>query len=109
MFRSKLNISNQSHHEQSPQQLTNGSGGEKRTALVGKETGNYSEFIFNPNEYITFFNFRDGAWMDAVQFELIKEESHQCLVMLMEDIYLHSMRQMMILKLLNVFLFKPMA
>ena len=36
--------------------------------LVGKETGNYSEFIFNPNEYITFFNFRDGAWMDAVQF-----------------------------------------
>ena len=28
MFRSKLNISNQSHHEQSPQQLTNGSGGE---------------------------------------------------------------------------------
>lgn len=68
MFRSKLNISNQSHHKQSPQQLTNGSGGEKRTALVGKETGNYSEFIFNPNEYITFFNFRDGAWMDAVQF-----------------------------------------
>ncbi|CAX42779.1 putative zinc metalloproteinase, putative [Candida dubliniensis CD36] len=65
----KFDFSSQRHHDQSPQQLTNISSGEEdRTALVGNETDNYSDFNLNPNEYITFFNFRDGAWMDAVQF-----------------------------------------
>ncbi|RCK64351.1 hypothetical protein Cantr_00261 [Candida viswanathii] len=56
-----------SSHQQYPQQSPQ-SGGQERTALVGKETGNYSEFQLQPNEYITFFNFRNGGWIDAIQF-----------------------------------------
>ncbi|KAK6895379.1 putative zinc metalloproteinase [Candida tropicalis] len=52
-------------HEQQKQQLH---GGEERTALVGKETPNYSDFELQPNEYITSFNFRNGGWIDAIQF-----------------------------------------
>ena len=100
MFRSKLNISNQSHHEQSPQQLTNGSGGETY-CFSWERNWELLGIHFQSNEYITFsISVMVLGWMQY-NSELIKEESHQCLVMLMEDIYLHSMRQMMILKLLE--------
>ncbi|KAL6452718.1 LOW QUALITY PROTEIN: hypothetical protein SBY92_000058 [Candida maltosa Xu316] len=45
------------------------SSGETREAVIGKTSGKYSEFTLNQGEYITSFNFRDGAWMDAIQFQ----------------------------------------
>lgn len=42
--------------------------GGSKTSQIGKETNGYSEFVFNPGEYITKLNFRNGAWVDAIQF-----------------------------------------
>ncbi|KAI5953485.1 hypothetical protein KGF54_002857 [Candida jiufengensis] len=37
-------------------------------AVVGREKGNYAEFVLDEGEYITKFNIRNGAWIDAIQF-----------------------------------------
>lgn len=44
------------------------SGRQENVAFIGKETGNYSDFTLNAGETITKFNFRNGAWIDAIQF-----------------------------------------
>ncbi|KAK6462221.1 zinc metallo proteinase [Scheffersomyces coipomensis] len=43
--------------------------GEERSSLLGKERPHYTDFLLQPNEQITKFNFRNGAWVDAIQFE----------------------------------------
>ncbi|KAG7663222.1 uncharacterized protein J8A68_003222 [[Candida] subhashii] len=47
-------------------------GGVERTSLVGHEKSDYSEYVVNPGEYITKFILRNGAWVDAIQFETNK-------------------------------------
>lgn len=37
------------------------------SVLFGKETANYSDLRLESNEYITGFNVRAGAWIDAIQ------------------------------------------
>lgn len=37
------------------------------TVLFGKETQNYTDCVLEPNEIITGFNVRCGAWIDAIQ------------------------------------------
>ncbi|CDO95511.1 unnamed protein product [Kluyveromyces dobzhanskii CBS 2104] len=37
------------------------------SVLFGRETNNYSDLKLEPNEYLTGFNLRTGAWVDAVQ------------------------------------------
>lgn len=44
-------------------------GGEKKETLFGNECGNYNDFDLQPGERIVKFNFRNGQWLDAVQFE----------------------------------------
>ena len=37
------------------------------SVLFGKETSNYTDVVLEPNEIITGFNVRCGAWIDAIQ------------------------------------------
>lgn len=41
----------------------------EKSSFVGREMGNYNDFVLSPGEKITKFNFKNGAWIDAVQFE----------------------------------------
>ncbi|CAI5758590.1 unnamed protein product [Candida verbasci] len=43
-------------------------GGSDAVTLIGKETNNYSTFKVPPGEFVTEFNVRNGAWVDAIQF-----------------------------------------
>lgn len=45
------------------------SAGAKKVVTIGNEKHHYSDFTLNEGEYITKFHFRNGAWIDAVQFE----------------------------------------
>ncbi|KAK6455186.1 zinc metallo proteinase [Scheffersomyces xylosifermentans] len=47
-----------------------GGNGEDKVVVIGNEKPHYSEFILAPGEVITKFHFRNGAWVDAIQFEL---------------------------------------
>ncbi|CAK7909672.1 hypothetical protein CAAN1_13S01244 [[Candida] anglica] len=51
------------------QVMQNGGAGEPKSSLMGNEKRDYSEFILNSGEQITKFHFRDGQWIDAIQFE----------------------------------------
>lgn len=44
------------------------SGGQ-REVTIGNKTGNYTDFQVPHGEQISKFHFRNGAWIDAVQFE----------------------------------------
>ncbi|AAS51682.2 ADL238Wp [Eremothecium gossypii ATCC 10895] len=37
------------------------------SALFGRETNNYSDFVLSPDESLLGFNVRSGCWIDAVQ------------------------------------------
>ncbi|ODV66823.1 hypothetical protein HYPBUDRAFT_204480 [Hyphopichia burtonii NRRL Y-1933] len=43
--------------------------GTKKEVLIGNEKKDFSELVLDPGEVITRFHFRNGAWMDAIQFE----------------------------------------
>ncbi|KAG5421454.1 hypothetical protein I9W82_000545 [Candida metapsilosis] len=49
------------------------------SALVGKETGSYSDFKLQPGEEIVRFNIRNGAWVDGIQ---IVTSGNRCSAML---------------------------
>lgn len=42
--------------------------GNKKSVLFGKQTNNFTDVTLEPNEIITGFNVRCGAWIDGVQF-----------------------------------------
>lgn len=37
--------------------------------IIGKENLRFTDVLFNPGEYITKFNIRNGEWIDAIQFQ----------------------------------------
>ncbi|ODV78436.1 uncharacterized protein CANTADRAFT_53858 [Suhomyces tanzawaensis NRRL Y-17324] len=43
--------------------------GGSRESLIGNEKSHYSDYEIRPGQYITKFHFRNGAWLDAIQFE----------------------------------------
>ncbi|KAK6200394.1 zinc metallo proteinase [Scheffersomyces amazonensis] len=47
----------------------NSSSGDDKVVTLGNERPHYSDFTLNPGEEINKFHFRNGAWIDAIQFE----------------------------------------
>ncbi|EGW31506.1 uncharacterized protein SPAPADRAFT_140608 [Spathaspora passalidarum NRRL Y-27907] len=52
--------------------LSDSSGGDDQTALVGNEKQNYSEYLVPSGEVIAKFHVRNGAWVDGIGFETNK-------------------------------------
>lgn len=52
----------------SPAPVPAGPSGNNKSVLFGKQTNNFTDVTLEPNEIITGFNVRCGAWIDGVQF-----------------------------------------
>lgn len=62
-------VSSLSMSEQNSPSNNKGEPRQEKHVLIGNEKKDFSEFKLSDGEYITKFHFRDGAWIDAIQFE----------------------------------------